>query len=110
MDGILDPSYRLLACQKCEQVNKSIDAGRVSITEGPHLDYLSLNEFDSGILLQNTGVRSRVVFVHRESMVRYVLYLSSQLIRPRTSEPPFEAIWSITPLTIPHIDDAQPVC
>jgi len=35
--------------------------------------------------------------------VRYVLYLSSQLIPPRTSEPPFEAIWSITPLTIPHI-------
>ena len=110
MDGILDPSYRLLACQKCEQVNKSIDAGRVSITDGRHLDYLSLNEFDAGILKENASVRHRAVFVHRESMVRYVLYLSSQLIRPRTSEPPFEAIWSIIPLTIPHIDDSQPVC
>jgi len=48
MDGILAPSYRLSACQKCEQVNKSIDAGRVSITDGRHLDYLSLNEFDAG--------------------------------------------------------------
>ena len=103
MDGILAPSYRLSACQKCEQVNKSIDAGRVSITDGRHLDYLSLNEFDAGILLQNVSVR-------RESMVRYVLYLINHLIPPRTSEPPFEAILPVIPLTIPHIDDAQPVC